>query len=348
MLENLIKPKALVAGDTIAVVSLSWGGAALFPERYRAGLAELERQFSVKTISYPSTSLMPEELRNNPKLRAKEMMDAFKDPSIAAIVTSIGGGDTIRLLPYLDFDVIRNNPKIFLGYSDTTVNHFMCLKAGLASFYGPSIMLGFAENGGMREYEKTSVRQMLTTSEVPGIIHPSIEWSGEYVPSWDDPKNQSIKRETKPTKWRYIQGAVPARGRLIGGCLESLNDVANSALFPELEDFDSALLFLETSEARDTANAMLDFLHDYGKRGVLARISGMIWGRPDGVHSEKELASYDEVIRTLLHKYGRADMPVITGMDFGHTDPMFIVPYGALAEINPLDHTFTVLENMVV
>jgi muramoyltetrapeptide carboxypeptidase LdcA involved in peptidoglycan recycling len=348
MLKNLTKPKALAPGDTVAIISLSWGAAALYPARYEAGLTELETQFGVRTVSYPSTHMMPEDLRANPKLRAKDLMDAFKDPSIAAIITSIGGGDTIRLLPYIDFDVIRNNPKIFLGYSDTTVNHFMCLKAGLTSFYGPSIMLGFAENGGMREYEKASVRQMLMSPTTPGTILPSHEWSGEYEPSWEDPNSQSTKRKTRPTSWHYIQGAAVARGRLLGGCLESLKDVADSALFPAQEDFDGAILFLETSEARSAAKAMHEFLHDYGKRGILARISGMIWGRPEGVHNKKELATYDDTIRTVLHEYARADMPVITGMDFGHTDPMFVVPYGALAEINPLRKTFTVLESAVV
>ena len=67
-------------------------------------------------------------------------MNAFKDKSIKGVINAIGGDDTIRLLPYIDFDVIKNNPKIFMGFSDTTVNHFMMYKAGLVSYYGGSFM----------------------------------------------------------------------------------------------------------------------------------------------------------------------------------------------------------------
>lgn len=73
-------------------------------------------------------------------------MNAFENPEIKAIVSTIGGEEGIRILPYVDFNVIRNNPKVFLGYSDSTVIHFICQKAGINSFYGPSIMAGFAEN----------------------------------------------------------------------------------------------------------------------------------------------------------------------------------------------------------
>lgn len=72
----------------------------------------------------------------HPELRAKDLMDAFRDESISAIFCAIGGDDTIRTLLYIDFDAIRNNPKNFMGYSDSTVNHFVMYKAGLVSFYG--------------------------------------------------------------------------------------------------------------------------------------------------------------------------------------------------------------------
>jgi muramoyltetrapeptide carboxypeptidase LdcA involved in peptidoglycan recycling len=76
-------------------------------------------------------------------------MEAFLDPSIKAIISTIGGDDSIRLMPFVDLNIIGNNPKIFMGYSDTTVTHFMCLKAGLSSFYDPAVMNGFAENTAM-------------------------------------------------------------------------------------------------------------------------------------------------------------------------------------------------------
>ena len=83
--------------------------------------------------------------------RAEDLMQTFDDPTIKVVISTIGD-DSIRILPYLDMDVIRANPKIFMGYSVTTITHFACFKAGLVSFYGPAIMAGFAENGGIFSY----------------------------------------------------------------------------------------------------------------------------------------------------------------------------------------------------
>ena len=76
-------------------------------------------------------------------------MAAFADEAINGIISTIGGEDSIRTLPYLDLDLIQKNPKVFMGFSDTTISHAACFKAGIVSFYGPSFMAGFAENGGM-------------------------------------------------------------------------------------------------------------------------------------------------------------------------------------------------------
>ena len=87
----------------------------------------------------------PEWISRNPQARADDLMRALADPTIKAIISMIGGEDSIRLLPYIDLNIIRTNPKIFMGYSDTTITHYICWKAGLSSFYGPSFMAGFAE-----------------------------------------------------------------------------------------------------------------------------------------------------------------------------------------------------------
>lgn len=93
----------------------------------------------------------------HPEARAKDLMDAFKDETIKGIFCAIGGDDTVRLLPYIDYEVIKNNPKIFMGYSDTTVNHLMMNKASLVSFYGPSVMVEFGEYVKMFDYTRESV-----------------------------------------------------------------------------------------------------------------------------------------------------------------------------------------------
>jgi muramoyltetrapeptide carboxypeptidase LdcA involved in peptidoglycan recycling len=157
-------------GDIVAAVSLSWGGAGAFPYRYQEGKQELERSYGIKLVPTKNALKSPEWLAKNPQARAEDLHNAFLDKSISGIFSIIGGDDSIRLIPYLNIDIITENPKVFIGYSDTTITHFACFAAGIVSFYGPSIMSGFAENCGMFEYTKDSVFNTLFNSE-------KIDWS---------------------------------------------------------------------------------------------------------------------------------------------------------------------------
>ena len=157
----MLKPPKLHPGDKVAVVSPSWGGPGAIPHRYQAGKQQLETEFGVTVVEMPHALADPAWIARNPQARAADLMAAFADPSIRAIIASIGGEDSIRTLPYTDLKVIRANPKIFMGYSDTLITHFACLKAGVVSFYGPAIMAGFGENGGLFPYMVDSVRRTL-------------------------------------------------------------------------------------------------------------------------------------------------------------------------------------------
>ncbi len=147
MLE-LAKPKRLKPGDKIATVSLSWGGAgdADLLWIYKLGKKRLQEQFGLEVVEMPNTLKGSDYLYHHPEKRAEDLMSAFSDTSIKGIFSCIGGEESIRMLPYIDFNIIRNNPKIFIGYSDTTVSHFICLKGNLSSFYGASVLAELAEN----------------------------------------------------------------------------------------------------------------------------------------------------------------------------------------------------------
>ena len=158
----MIKPNRLKRGSRVAAVSLSWGGPGAFLHRYAAGRRQFEDEFGVAVTETAHALRDPAWLARNPRARADDLLAAFADPAVDGI---IGGDDSIRLLPYLDLDVIRNHPKVFIGYSDTTVTHCVCRAAGLVSFYGPAFMSGFAENTGMFPYMVDSVRRTLFESE---------------------------------------------------------------------------------------------------------------------------------------------------------------------------------------
>ncbi len=358
-MRRLIKPCALHPGDRVAAISLSWGGAGLYQKRYEQGKRQFEEAFDVQIIETPHALASPEEIDAHPEWRLDDLMGAFSDNKIKAILTNIGGDDTIRLLPLMTeqhFRIIHDNPKIFMGMSDTTVNHFICFKAGISSFYSPCLLFGYAENGGIPDYMIQNTKKVLFSTEPIGVLPESRSFIIERVLFG----NEDIIRTRKPsTPWRYIGGQKSVRGHLIGGCADSLFSCMNGTiLFPEKQCFEHAVLFLETSEDMPSPNQLIYWLRILGVNGILERLSGILLARPGGEFlSEDQVAQeawvaryadYDKAVLKVLAEFGRQDMPVVTNMDFGHTVPQLILPYGALCEINPEAHTVCILESGVI
>lgn len=345
----MIKPPKLQPGDTVAVVSLAWGGPAIFPHQYQAGKQQLAAEFGVTVVEMPHALADPEWLERNPKARADDLMAALADPSIKAILASIGGDDSIRTLPYMDLDLMRATPKIFMGYSDTTITHFACLKAGLVSFYGPAIMAGFGENGGLFPYMVDSVRRTLFSSDPIGAIPPNeAGWTVEFL-DWADPANQQRKRALQPsTGWRWLQGAGIHRGHLLGGCIEVLDYLRGTEFWPSPAQWRNALLFLETSEEAPSPEAVVRYLRLFAAVGVLPLLASILFARPGGQVAPEKFVEYDQaLLQVVVEENGLTDLPIITGMDFGHTDPMFVLPLGVQAEVDCTQRRFTILENGV-
>lgn len=339
----LQKPRRLVAGDRIAVVSPSWGGPRTLPDRYAEGKRQLEETFGLEVVDMPHTLASAEDLAAHPEWRAADLHQAFADPRIAGVFASIGGDDAIRLLPHLDLDVIRRNPKIFLGFSDTTAIHLACFAAGLTSFYGPSIMAGFAENAGMHAYTVESLRKTLFSSQPPGLVALNTAgWTTERT-DWSDPAAQSKPRTLNPAAPpKILQGSGIARGPLIGGCAEVLEMVKGSAWWPTPDKWDGAILFYETSEDAPPAKFVRYWLRNYAALGILPRLSGILLARPDTMGD----ANYEEQLETTLveslAEAGLENLPVLSGLDFGHTMPMLTLPYGATAEIDCTNATLSI------
>ena len=347
---TMIKPRKLQPGDTVAAISLSWGGPGTFPHRYEAGKRQLEDEFGLKVVETAHALKNAEWLYKNPTARAEDLMDAFADSSIKAIISTIGGDDSIRILPYLDLDVIRSNPTIFMGFSDTTITHMACFKAGLGSFFGPSIMAGFAENGGMFPYMIDSVRSTLFSSAPIGNIKPNVNgWTVELL-DWGNLENQSRRRSLNPsTGWRYLQGKGVTRGRLIGGCLEVLDFLRGTDFWPEPSAWQDAILFLETSEDAPSPSVVKYSLRSYASMGILKKLSGILFARPGGDIPVDRFKEYDEVLyQVVTEEEGLSNLPIITQIDFGHTDPVFVLPYGVQAEIDCEAQQFRILENAVI
>ena len=193
------KPKHLEQGDTVAIVSLSAGtlGEPWAIHKLDIAKERLEKDYGLNVVVMPNALKGREYLYEHPEARAADLMDAFRDDKIKAVFNAIGGDDTIRLLPYIDFDVLRNNPKIFTGFSDTTSNHMMMFKAGLCSYYGASIMTNFSEYVKINDYTAEMIRRTLFEPE-PMLDIPS-------APYWYDDEDEKIwwKEENIHTLRQY-------------------------------------------------------------------------------------------------------------------------------------------------
>jgi muramoyltetrapeptide carboxypeptidase LdcA involved in peptidoglycan recycling len=173
-------------------------------------------------------------------------------------------------------------------------------------------------------------------------------------------EEDSIKRpEEKHIPWQFVQGKGAVSGRLIGGCLDSLGKMIwGTSLWPDPREFENAVLFLETSEEMPSPDFVLHWLRNLGAQGVLGRLAGILFARPGGefrpesrAEKERHIANYpryDEALLKAAKEFGRTDMPIVTHMDFGHTIPQTILPYGALCRMDMDARKVFIDDNAVV
>lgn len=341
-MKRLRKPKKLKPGDTIALVSLSWGGAGdediLW--RYKIGKERVKQIFGLHIIEMSHTLAGSEYLYKHPEKRAQDLMEAFSNSSVDGIISCIGGSDSIRILPYINKDIISKNPKIFMGYSDDTITHFLCCKAGFSSFYGASLLVDFAENVEMHPYTIEYIKKALFSSEVIGTIEPSKEWTSMWNP-WKKRLKEQKREYYLNRGYEVLQGENSVIGRLLGGCFESFQMLRGTEYFPKLEEFNDSILFFETSEKHPAVWNIENDLRVLGSMGILDRIKGMIWGKPQ---NEQYYTEYKMAICKIMREFGREDMPILYNLNFGHTEPKICIPYGALAQIDCDNKTFSILQ----
>jgi len=341
----MIKPRRLKAGDKVAVVSLSSGmlGDEAFIHKFHIAKERLKNEFGLELVAMPHALSGSEFAAAHPELRAKDLMDAFEDSSIAGIISAIGGDDTVRLLPYINYETIRNNPKIFTGFSDTTVNHLMMYKAGLVSFYGPTIMCDFGEYVSMHDYTAQAVRDVFFGDTAGYEIKPSPVWSSDFVP-WAESNMNIAKKFVPDTKgYEVIQGEGKVRGHLLGGCLDVFQMVTGTEVFPTLEQWKNAILFIETSEVKPPPEYVRWTLRNLAAQGILKVLSGIIVGKPQ---AEQYYEEYKEtILQVVTEEEKLSHLPIFYNVNFGHAIPIGVIPYGVMTELDCERRTITLLES---
>lgn len=328
-----VRPRRLAVGDTVAVLSPSWGGPHAFPHVFEQGLSQL-RDWGLQVREFPSTRAPAERLGADPRSRAADLNAAFTDSSIRAIVASIGGDDSIRLLPYLDAGVIASNAKILMGYSDTTTLLAAVRRLGVVTFHGPAVMAGLSQMGTLPPAYEQHVRAMLF-EPVPTFLYPDFGWFVEGYPEWSDPANVGLAYETQPDLgWRVLQGGGTVTGELFGGCLEVLDWLRGTSAWPEPADWAGRLLFIEPSEEQPTPLQVGRMLRSMGVIGVFDAIAGILVGRRRD-HTVSEQIAFEAAIRDVVaSEFDRPDLPIAANLPFGHTDPQWVLPLGVRAELD--------------
>ena len=334
-----MKPVRLRRGDTVGIVSPSWYGGDAFTHRIERGVAHLE-SLGFRVIIAPHALNSTGYISDTPQHRTDDLHAMFADPQVRAIIATIGGDHSCHLLPLIDWNLIRANPKILLGFSDITVlNVAFWTMSGLVTFNGPTLMTDWAEYPHMPEYSESYVLRAITSPEPIGVIEPSPWWTDEFL-DWETQADLiRPRKQHSSTGWAWLRGGT-AEGWLIGGCLESLQHLRGTRYWPS---FDGAILFLETSEERLSPEKIDAILMDYENMGVLARIRGLLVARPYG-YSNEESARLHEVILTRTEQFA---FPIIADMDFGHTSPIFTLPVGCRARIDGPARRFAVTEAAV-
>ena len=343
----MIKPEKLKKGDKIAVVSLSWGGLGdeELIHKYYIAKERLEKDFGLEVIAMPHALKGSEFVYNHPELRAKDLMDAFKDNSIKGVFCAIGGDDSVRILPYIDYETIKNNPKIFMGYSDTTVSHFMLNKAELVSYYGPSIMCEFGEYVKMFDYTKEAVENILFKDTVNYEVKSSEYWSNEFVP-W---KKENINHQKRLVKeehgYEVLSGSGITKGVLLGGCIDVFPMILETEIWPKADLWKDKIMLIETSEEKMSPSYLLYYLRNLGAQSILNNIKGIIVGKPQ---DETFYEEYKEVYLKIIKEFNCENLPIIYNVNIGHAFGTGLLPLGIEYELDLDNKTIKFLESATI
>lgn len=328
----------------IGIVSLSSGvlGEDFVAHEVKIGIERL-KEYGIEVEFLPNSKKGIEFIKNSPEARAKDLIKAFKDDSIDMILCAIGGDDTYRLLPYLfennELEKIAKQ-KIFLGFSDTTMNHFMLNKVGIKTFYGQAFLPDICElSNEMLPYSEHFFEELISTGKIKEI-YPSDVWYNER----EDFSEKSIgisMEEHQNRGFELLRGNAKFEGQILGGCLETIFDIFDNSryedtvylcqkynLFPSLNEWENKILLLETSEERPKPELFRKMILKLQEYGIFDVISGLIIGKPQNEEY------YNEYKQIILDEIRNKNLSIVYNINIGHSTPRCIIPFGVNAKVD--------------
>jgi muramoyltetrapeptide carboxypeptidase LdcA involved in peptidoglycan recycling len=335
----------------IAIVSLSSGilGEEFIKFELEIGLRRL-REYGLNVSFMPNALKGLKYLKEHPEKRAEDLLQAFRNPSIDMILCAIGGDDTYRLLPYLfehnELDEAVSD-KVFLGFSDTTINHFMLNKVGLRTFYGQAFLPDICElSKEMHPYTRKYFEELITNRSIREIT-PSDVW-------YEERKSFTTDQVGKPLishpnhGFELLQGSSIFSGKILGGCVESMYDIFNGEryadmpilcdkynLFPKAQQWKGHIILLETSEEKSSPEKYRKTLTYLADAGVFEIVSGVLAGKP---MDETYAQEYKQLLIEVVEK---KDLSIVFNVNVGHAMPRCIIPFGVDAIVNVNNQTIS-------
>ena len=333
----MIFPPKASRGDKVAVLSPSFAAPAVAPAVHEQAMTRLAELTGLVPVEYPTTRRLDATARD----RAADLNAAFADPEIRAVLATIGGEDQITVVPHLDADALRADPKPFLGYSDNTNVLNWLWGQDVAGFYGGSTQVQLGPGPAVDEVHARSLRAALLTGERLELTEPGE--SEDIGKDWQDPAALSEYGDREPTEpWTWAGPARSVTGPTWGGCAEVLQWLLTAGRFPaDPAVVAGGVLLLETSEELIPAQELGWIMRSLGERGILAAVDAVLLARPPTSDFERRPTSTeraakraeqrDVAIETVAAYHPEA---VVVGPPFGHTRPQWILPYGGAVTVD--------------
>ena len=335
----------------VSIVSLSSGilGEPFIRFEMDIGLQRL-KDYGLRVKFMPNALKGLDYVKEHPEKRAEDLLQAFRDPEIDMILCAIGGDDTYRLLPYLfDHGELADTvqDKVFLGFSDTTINHLMLHKAGLPTFYGQAFLSDLCELGPeMLPYTRKYFEELITTGTIREIT-PSEVWYEERK-SFAPDQVGTLPVAHPNGGFELLQGAPVFSGKILGGCIDSLYDFFNGEryadmpvlcqkyhLFPGQADWQGRILLLESSEEKPSPEKYKQALEYLKGTGVFDAVSGVLAGKP---MDEAYAREYKQLLAQVID---RPELPIVFNLNVGHATPRCIIPFGVDAAVDAEKQSIT-------
>lgn len=314
---NKIYPEKLKIGDEIRVIAPSRSMAILSGELKNIANKRFE-ELGFK-LTFGKNVMEKDDFASSPiESRIEDLHDAFRDKNVRAIITVIGGLNSNQLLKSIDWELIKNNPKIFCGFSDiTALNNSIFTKTGLVTYSGPH----YSTFGQKLHFDFTlDYFKKCLINNNSFEIRPSESWSDDvwYV-------NQTERKLIKNEGWLVINEGK-AKGTIVGANLGTFNLLQGTEYMPPL---DNSILFIEDDEATNPSTFDRD-LQSLIHISYFNEVKGIVIGRFQNASEVKN----DLLIKIIKSKKELENMPVIANLDFGHTDPKITFPIGGTVEID--------------